>query len=344
MTPLSTRLARTADLLILRPRPALARCFLGLIACGLIAGLWLRSAAGGDDVPSGTGLTAAEARMKSDVTFLAADAQEGRAPGTKGIEVSADYIANVFKKAGLKPAPGADGIFPAVLRSPPAPTSRTASSWFSTDPRAKTVTPLYSGDFTPLAIGTGRNLENVPIVFAGYGITAKNSRRHPGLDYDDYAKVDVKGKAVLILRREPQQHDETSPFEGKVDSSFATFQHKAVNAFQHGAAAVILVNNLAGLGGQEDRIIGFSQAGPSPISNIPFLMMTREKADEFLKAAGQPSLEDFEVKIDDELKPRSREIKGWTLSAKVNIDDEKGRNQERHRRSRGGRAATLMRP
>ena len=56
-------------------------------------------------------LTPAEGRMKSDVTFLAADAQEGRAPGTKGIEASADYIASVFKKAGLKPAPGADGYF-----------------------------------------------------------------------------------------------------------------------------------------------------------------------------------------------------------------------------------------
>ena len=49
--------------------------------------------------------------MKSDVTFLAADAQEGRAPGTKGIEASADYIASVFKKAGLKQRPDADGYF-----------------------------------------------------------------------------------------------------------------------------------------------------------------------------------------------------------------------------------------
>src|SRR4051812_47356850 len=49
------------------------------------------------------------ARLKEDVAFLAADAQEGRAPGTKGIEASADYIAAAFKEAGLKPAAGADG-------------------------------------------------------------------------------------------------------------------------------------------------------------------------------------------------------------------------------------------
>ena len=27
------------------------------------------------------------------------------------------------------------------------------------------------------------------------------------LDYDDYAGIDVKGKAVLLIRREPQQSD-----------------------------------------------------------------------------------------------------------------------------------------
>ena len=223
--------------------------------------------------------------MKSDVTFLAADAQEGRAPGTKGIEASADYIANVFKKAGLKPAPGADGYF--------QPFSISAGLYLKKDqflvfdgPDGETVKPQFASEFTPLAIGTARILEKVPIVFAGYGITAKNSPRHPGLDYDDYAGVDVKGKAVLILRREPQQHDENSPFDGKNDSSFATFQHKAVNAFQHGAAAVILVNNLAGLDGAGDRVLEFSQAGVAPISNIPFLMMTRDQADKFLAAAG----------------------------------------------------------
>ena len=53
----------------------------------------------------------AEARLRGDVTFLADDAREGRAPGTTGIEAAADYIAAGFKEAGLKPAPGLDGYF-----------------------------------------------------------------------------------------------------------------------------------------------------------------------------------------------------------------------------------------
>ena len=61
--------------------------------------------------PAATILTPAEERMKADVTFLAADARDGRAPGTKGIEAAADYIAGVFKEAGLKPARGPTAIF-----------------------------------------------------------------------------------------------------------------------------------------------------------------------------------------------------------------------------------------
>jgi Peptidase family M28/PDZ domain/PA domain len=335
MTPLSTRVrSLVADSSVILqtmraagPRARSRLCLIAVATCGLLAAPWKTFAAPGDDTPSGatstaTALTRAEERMKHDVTFLAADAQEGRAPGTKGIEVSADYIASVFKKAGLKHAPGADGYFQPFFISAGVYLKKDQFLVFN-GPEDKSVKPQFAGDFTPLAIGTARILEKVPVVFAGYGITAKNSPRHPGLDYDDYAGVDVKDKAVLILRREPQQHDEASPFEGKKDSTYATFQHKAVNAFQHGAAAVILVNNLAGLDGAGDRVLAFSQAGVTPISNIPFLMMTRDQADKFLKAAGEPSLEDLEKQIDSDLKPRSREIPDWTLTAKIYIEGEK---------------------
>jgi hypothetical protein len=286
----------------------------------------LAAPAMGDDQPagasSGAALTPAEARMKADVGFLAADAREGREPGTKGIEASASYIADVFAKAGLKPAPGADGYFQPFLISAGLFLKKDQFMAFD-GPDGEAVKMQLRDDFTPLAIGTARSLEKTPIVFAGYGITAKKGPRNPGLDYDDYAGVDVKGKAVLIIRREPQQHDGVSPFDGKEYSSFATFQHKAVNAFQHGAAAVILVNHRAGMAAAGDQVLRFTDAGPAPISNIPFLMITRAKAEKLLSVAGQPSLASLEKKIEQDLKPHSREISGWSLSARINIEGEK---------------------
>jgi hypothetical protein len=271
---------------------------------------------------SGAALSPAEKRMKADITFLAADAQEGREPGTKGIEASAQYVARVFEKSGLKPAAGADGYFQPFFISAGLHPKKDQFMAFD-GPDGQSIKLQYRDDFTPLAIGTAGILEKTPIVFAGYGITAKKGPRNAGLEYDDYAGIDVKGKAVLIMRREPQERDGKSPFDGKEYSSFATFLHKAVNAFQHGAAAVILVNNRAGVAGAGDHVLRFSEAGATPFSNIPFLMMTRAKAEKLLSAAKAPSLASLEKKIEQDLKPQSREIPGWTLSAKVSIEGER---------------------
>jgi hypothetical protein len=295
--------------------------FLGLAMTGaLLAGAGERSSADDAVTPGrATGARAAPARerMKSDVTFLAADAQEGREPGSRGIEVSADYIAAAFKAAGLTVAPGAQGYFqPFTIAG--RPTLGRSQSFALEGPDGAQRMAELKADFSPLAIGAGAVLENVPVVFAGYGITT--GRPALTINYDDYAGVDVTGKAVLILRREPQQHDADSPFSGKRDSFYATFEHKATNAFRHGAAAVLLVNNLAGSDGGADKLLAFMQAGADAYSSIPFVMLSRSLADDLLTRAGAPSLADLEKQIDQDLKPGSRMLKDWTVSMRIAID------------------------
>src|ERR1700687_2342373 len=51
-----------------------------------------------------------EARLKRDITFLASEACEGRGPMTKGRDKAADYVADQFKQAGLKPG-NPDGTY-----------------------------------------------------------------------------------------------------------------------------------------------------------------------------------------------------------------------------------------
>ncbi len=259
----------------------------------------------------------AEVRFKADVSYLADDAREGREPGTPGIEAAADFIAAAFKDAGLKPAPGAQEYFqPFSLTGTSTP---GASSGLSLEgPSGKVLKAEPKVDFTPLAIGSGGTLDSIPVVFAGYGITAKDDA--PKLDYDDYADLDVKGKAVLVLRHEPPPVNDGKTFAGRRPSDFATFRHKATNAFQHGAAAVLMVNDLDGLKGEQDELMGFAAAGTETNSTIPFLMLTRSFADRLLADAGQPSLEDLEKQIAVELKPTSHALKDWTLRARVDIE------------------------
>jgi len=270
--------------------------------------------------PSGSSAeapTPAEVRLRSDVTFLAADAQEGRAPGTKGIEAAAQYIADMFKGAGLKPAPGAPDYFQPFTISG-HPVLGKEQDLAIAGPDGEALKGKLATDFIPLAIGSGATLDQVPIVFAGYGITAKDGSLK--LDYDDYAGIDVKGKAVLIIRREPQQDSQSSPFAGKQTTAYATFQYKATNAFQHGAAAVLFVNDLAGLKAEKDQLLHFTAAGAESTSTIPFVMLSRDFADKLLAAASEPSLAELEKKIDNDLKPRTHELKKWTLSGRIAID------------------------
>jgi hypothetical protein len=261
--------------------------------------------------------TPAEGRLRADVSFLADDARDGRAPGTPGIEAAADHIAAAFKAAGLKPAAGADGYFQRFTLEG-TPRLSTPLELRVEGPDGKRLTADAKTEFRPLAIGTGGTLKNVPLVFAGYGITAKNESKK--LDYDDYSCIDVKGKAVLLLRREPQQKQDDSPFDGTRDSKYATFRHKATNAFQHGAVAVLLVNDTSEVREGKENLLNFTDAGPEPNSSIPFVTLSREFTDRLLKDAKQPSLADLEKQIDSDLKPRSTELNGWNVFAEVNIE------------------------
>jgi hypothetical protein len=277
-----------------------------------VAALALIAALAWSDSPY---INPSEARLKADVTFLAADAQEGRAPGTKGIEASADYIAASYKESGLKPAPGANGFFQPFTIKGSAKLEEPTSLAFKMPGGKEEVEATDA--YRPLAIGSGGKVEGLPIVFAGYGISAVDPSKK--LDYDDYAGIDVKGKAVLIIRREPQLDDEKSPFGGKQTTLYATFNHKATNAFQHGAEAVLLVNDQAGLKNGKDTLISFKGAGDEENSPIPFLVIERSVADTLLTSAGQPKLETLEKEIDAELKPKSRLLEGVTLDASIKI-------------------------
>ncbi|MGC8639853.1 MAG: M28 family peptidase [Isosphaeraceae bacterium] len=269
------------------------------------------------DTPAAPAPSAAELRLKADVTYLAADAREGRAPGTKGIEASADYIASTFSRLGLKTAPGADGYFQKFKISGRSQLGKPLELAVA-GPGAKTLQAEPKTEFSPLAMGSSGKVAKIPIVFAGYGITAKNPATE--LDYDDYAGVDVEGKAVLIIRREPRQDRDDSPFDGKRTSDYATFRHKATNAFQHGAAIVLLVNDLAGIGSDGDKLLSLIQAGQEAMTKLPVVMLTRAYADRVLQAANAPKLAELEKQIDSDLKPRSRVLKGVELSAKITID------------------------
>ncbi|HEV3341460.1 MAG TPA: M20/M25/M40 family metallo-hydrolase [Pirellulales bacterium] len=183
-------------------------------------------------------MRATEERLYEAVKFLASDELEGRGVGTTGIDRAADFIAAQFAGVGLKTSlidGGPFQKFNMVVATEQGQPNRMALVRADGD-EPKTVELKLGTDFNPLAIG-GSGKFDLPLVFAGYGISAKDE------EYDDYAGINVEGKAVLLLRHEPQQNNPHSAFNGTDHSPHAYFTRKVSNAFQHGAAAVVLCND-----------------------------------------------------------------------------------------------------
>ncbi len=279
--------------------------------------LALALAAPGRGLASDPQVNPAEARLRADVAYLADDLREGRAPGTKGIDAAADYIAGAFRELGLKPAPGADGYFQGFTIKGSASLSGAQELAFRA--KDKEIVARPNTDFGPLALGSGASLAGVPLVFAGYGITARNPKND--FAYDDYAGPDVKGKAVLILRRQPRQNDDKSPFGDIRDLTHSSLLAKATNAFAHEAAAVILVNDRV-TAKERDLLLplGFAGGAEQQVTTIPFAMITRELADSLLKASGEKPLAEVEEAIEADLRPRSKALDGASVAAKYTIE------------------------
>ena len=231
------------------------------LAVVLVASALLRGAAAADTAEAAA---ASELRLKNSADYLASDGLEGRGVGTKGLDLAADFLASEFAKAGLKTdlfdgAPYQKfSIVTAVNMGDKAknrllligPPEREGSG-----PRR--IELELGKSFSPLAIG-GSGQVAAPLVFVGYGITAKDLQKEYGqspstgqsakdekkpIVYDEYEGIDVKGKIVVVIRKEPQQESKDSLFNGDSPSRHAAFSAKISNAFEHGAAAVVLVND-----------------------------------------------------------------------------------------------------
>ena len=190
---------------------------------------------------------ASAARLAGAVQFLSSDALEGRGVGTNGLDKAADYIASEFAKAGLQTELFDGSPFqvfqePADAELGPAEenTIQFVGPAGEGQDEPQRVSLELGADFNPMALGGSGDVQ-ASVVFAGYGISAKDPQ------YDDYADVDVKGKVLILLRKHPGQADKNVAFHSRKGQRHAYFVTKVSNAFEHGARAVIIVNDSYGV-------------------------------------------------------------------------------------------------
>src|SRR5580765_5697500 len=172
---------------------------------------------------------------------LSSDQFEGRAPGTRGEELSVRYLAEQFQAAGLKPG-NADGSYfqpvPLVGITPaPAPLVFRKGGQEQTL-KWKDDVVAWTKHVAPSA-----SLQDSELVFVGYGVVA------PEYNWDDYKGVDVKGKTLVMLVNDPPVPDPANPaeldpktFGGKAMTYYGRWTYKYEIGAEKGAAAVLIIH------------------------------------------------------------------------------------------------------
>ena len=169
--------------------------------------------------------------IRSHLEFLADDALEGRAPGTRGGLIAARYIRSQFERLGLGPAGDSGSYYHRVpiISLTPRPTVNVVGS-----PHPGELS--YRDDFV---LWSMRNDSLVrfggDLVFVGYGIVA------PEQDWNDYRGIDAKGKIVVALVNDPGLVDSTI-FRGKILTYYGRWTYKIEEAERQGAAGIILIH------------------------------------------------------------------------------------------------------
>lgn len=279
-----------------------------------------------DPVLSPIDRTDAQERMAADVQFLSSDEMRGRGPGTGGLDRAADFIVRRWQDQALDTALFEGSAFQTFTIPGSVEASKPERNRVRTTFRGDESEDLQlDRDFRPLSLGASGHFQG-PLVFVGYGITADDKK----LQYDDYEGVDVRGKVVIAIRKEPQQADPESPFAGTQSSRHALFATKLANAVQHGAAALFFVNDT--LSFEKTNISNSEDAESLPASEdagrstnarrtIPTLFVSRRIVDAWL-ARVQPSisLKQIEEQIDLELRPRSLELTDCFVSGEVLLE------------------------
>lgn len=223
------------------------------------------------------------ARIRPHVKFLSSDLLEGRGPGTRGGELAEAYIASQFEAAGLRPAMGDGSYYQAV---PLRTVEVLPGMKLTVSSKDKSFELKWLDDFVGTSTAQAPSaVFGSEAVFAGHGIVA------PEFGWNDYAGIDVKGKAVVIFTNEPPSEDPKF-FKGKALTYYGRWTYKYEEAARQGAAALLIIHTpgTASYGWQVLRANGRPQpqirrADGTP--GLPFAgWVTQEAGARILEGAG----------------------------------------------------------
>lgn len=304
--------------------------------------------------------------IKSQLGFLASDWTEGRAVGTKGAYMAADYIASMMELYGVEPF--GDEVYSRPTRQEMMAGIRpTASKTFyqnfsllqyepgdeqklsvvTSSPGSESAVDFaYQSDFS-VNTGTVGQSAQAGLVFVGYGFTNEDE------GYDDLAKIDLKGKIAVILRGYPGHQDTTSAGYKKFTlqdrrAMYRIERDKMERLADAGVIAVIQITpgldpSMNWSKNQVYPVKGAYYEADEPLSSyynnrmampgkelggsIPSFMVTPRVVNAIISGTGI-DFEAFEKEVANNLKPQSQVLNSKSVAFKTTVNSEivKARN------------------
>lgn len=179
--------------------------------------------------------TITETSLLNHIEILSSDEFEGRAPATRGDELTTDYLVSQFEEIGIEPGmPDGSYIQEIPLLSQRVDRSTASMKIKKNGTQIDELT--YSTEFMawPSNEAEEVRIRDAEVIYVGYGIQA------PEFDWDDYKGVDVSGKIVVFKNSDPSHDPEI--FEGNTRLYYGRWSYKFEKAEELGALGAIIIH------------------------------------------------------------------------------------------------------
>jgi Zn-dependent M28 family amino/carboxypeptidase len=172
--------------------------------------------------------------IEKHIAELSSDKYMGRMPLTVAEPLTINYIAAQMKEIGLEPANKGSFFQEVPLLAVSSKISNTLD--FDT-PKGK----LQFHKLTDYVTFTRRvedqlSLEQSPLVFAGFGITAPEYQR------DDFQGMDLTGKTIVVFVNDPGYGTNDTYFKGNTQTYYGRWTYKFEEAARRGAKGCLIIH------------------------------------------------------------------------------------------------------
>ncbi len=249
-----------------------------------------------EEVTKDTLLRANTDTLMKHVRILSSSQYEGRMAGSEAFLDAANYCAEVLASYGVKPFQEEWGQYFQVEYNE----IENCNFYTYVNDNDVRVQYVLGRDYVCSSM-TGRGYTNAPVVFCGWGIDHYS--------YDEYGKVDVRGKVVLCLSGVPEF------LPGKITDHYATLRDKAEVARKHGAVGLVCVNMSESCRPYEVQHWAWCGEGSHQMT-FPVVQPTREMAAALL-ADEQMTFDSVVNRLTETMTPQSFHLR---KSFEININ------------------------